>query len=148
MKYKEWVFLFSGIFLAYAIFFAVAPFVSAVVNGHFYGGDSLYRLTWSHYVLPAAVAIATFLIIRWFLEEIDWPKTVVHYVIFLAAALVIAYFSFVVGVQAYSYTFMLYGARTMDLVQLWYFFLFTPFWAMVPGVLAGWLAALLTYYNQ
>jgi len=148
MKYREWVFLCAAVILAYAVFFFSAPLVSGVVNDTFYNGQPLYRLTWSHYSLPLAGAVATFLVIVWLREEFDWPKDVKDYVIFLAGAAISLFIAFVIGVRAYAYTFVLYGAGTMSLAQLWNFFLFTPFWALAPGVFAGWLGAFLTYYKQ
>ncbi len=148
MKYREWLFLGSAVILAYALFFFSAVFVAKAVNDIFYGGEALYRLTWSHYVLPAAGAIATFLLVLWFREEFDWPKRIVDYLVLLTAAAAVLFISFVVGVRAYAYTFVLYGGGEMSLSALWNFFLFTPFWALAPGVLAGWLGALLAYYKQ
>lgn len=145
MMFKEYAFLSAGVFLSYALFFALVPVVSGIVNAYFYGGEGLYRLTWSHYVLPAAGAISMFLVVQWLLKEADWPRKVGHYVALLFAALVITYLGFVLGVQAYRYTFVLYGAGQMGLLQLWYFFLFTPFWAVVPGIFSGWLAAFLLH---
>ncbi|MDN5366993.1 MAG: hypothetical protein PWQ11_404 [Candidatus Diapherotrites archaeon] len=148
MNVKEYGFLVSSVILAYALFFFVAPLVSAYVNDAFYNGQALYRLTWSHYFFPIVGAIATFLIVRWFRDEINWPNEVMEYVVFLAGALVVTFLAFVLGVQAYYYTFVLYGSRAMTLGVLWNYFLFTPFWAVLPGVLAGWLGAFLAYYKQ
>ena len=138
---KELNIIVAGIVLSYVLFFAFTPLVSGIVNNHFYDGESLYRLTWSHYVLPAAGAISVVLIINWFLQELNWPRKLEHYAVFFFAALLFTYFGFVLGVYAYGYTFL-------SQLQLFYFFLFTPFWAVVPGIIAGWLAALLLYYKQ
>lgn len=145
MNRGELLFLASGVVLSYLLFFAAAPVVSAVVNGYFYGGEQLYRLTWSHYVLPAAGAIATVLVVGWLRKEVNWPRSLKHQYVFIFVALHLLFLSFVLGVQAYRYTFMLRGASSLDLLTLWYYFLFTPFWALVPGVVSGWLAALLLH---
>ena len=145
MNRRELLFLASGVVLSYVLFFAVVPLVSAIVNGYFYGGEQLYRLTWSHYVLPAAGAVATVLVVGWLQKEVNWPRSLKHQCVFIFAALLFLFFGFVLGVQAYSYTFILYGASSLDLPTLWYFFLFTPFWALVPGVVSGWLASLLLH---
>jgi len=148
MNRKEWMFLGASLVLAYAVFFAAVPLVSTAVNNVFYGGEPLYRITWSHYFLPLVGAVGTYLLIRWMRDSLGWPRKMGDYVIFLAAAALVLFLAFALGVRAYFYTFVLYGARSLSLSQLWNYLLFTPFWALAPGVFAGWLGAFLAYYKQ
>lgn len=145
---REPLFILMGVVLSYVLFFALVPAVSLLVNSQFYGGEPLYRLTWSHYVLPAAGSISTILLIAWLSREVGWPKKVDHYAILLFSVLILSYFAFVLGIQAYRYTFVLLGAGPLNPLFFLYLFLFTPFWALIPGILAGWLSAILLYGKQ
>ncbi len=141
-------FLGASIVLAYAIFAASAPLVSSYVNSAFYGGKPLYRLTWSHYLFPLVSTIATFLVFVWLQREFNWPDTLADNIVFIISAFVLVLFSFVLGVRTFLYTYVLYGANTMAVDVVMRYLAFTPFWAVLPGVFAGWLGAFLAYYRN
>ncbi len=59
---------------------------------------------------------------------------------FLVAILLLFAAGFVLGIWAFGYTFVMLGMKLPVGETLWKLFVFLPYWALLPGLFAGWLA--------
>lgn len=59
---------------------------------------------------------------------------------FLLAVLILYFAGFVLGIWSFGYTFVMMGMRVPVGETLLKLFVFLPYWALLPGLLAGWVA--------
>jgi hypothetical protein len=189
--YKAHVPLWIALVLAYVLAIPTYLLFAYWNNVTFYSGANMYKITWTHFLLPAVGALLYYIFGEWFDEKFGksadwffwgayWSALLVLFIYLLAAgyswlsiifiegilvllwyfayankwrprctsdtlcffvAVLLLYFAgFAVGIWSFGYTFILLGMKTPIGETMLKLFIFLPYWAMLPGLLAGWVA--------
>jgi len=92
----------------------------------------------SHWALPAAIALATYLVGEWLDEYVGKPfSRTIYYPILLVF---LAFIGFLIGYYAFFTTFVLFGAAYPGVSFVaGTVLIMTPYWVVFPAIIAGWL---------
>jgi hypothetical protein len=140
--YRPYFPLWAALILAYVLFALFALVLIPANNRAFYPDNAAhYRLTWTHYLLPAVGALFVYLFTEFVKERygVDLSRNLAYHF----GILVLYFVGYFLGIYSFGQTFVYYSGRFMDLGAMWRLFIFLPYWALLPGLLGAQIVLLL-----
>ena len=101
----------------------------------------LYLFAYGSSAIMTLFIVGALVLLAYFGYKSKVPKSVESSSLWFLTAVLLLYFAgFVLGIWAFGYTFVMMGMKIPVGETLLKLFVFLPYWAMLPGLVAGWVA--------